>query len=119
MRSFRQLAETEQNGLCDDDMADKRRLNLSFSMAAPLQREAWKWLCAIPAGQRTDAVCHAVCRMYEQDSLLEEVRQIVRDELHSKEFVLAKEKTEQPQAGDADENVLSFLLALQSDGGDE
>ncbi len=40
-------------------MAEKKRLNLSFSMSSPLQREAWKLLCAIPAGQRTDAVCRA------------------------------------------------------------
>ena len=100
-------------------MADKRRLNLSFSMASPFQREAWKHLCAIPAGQRTGVVCRAVCRMYEQESLLESVRQIVREELRGVEFVSAKEKTEQPQAGDVDDNVLGFLLALQNDGGDE
>ena len=35
------------------------------------------------------------------------------------EFVSAKEKTGQPQAGDVDDNVLGFLLALQNDGGDE
>ena len=29
-------------------------------MASPFQREAWKRLCAIPSGQRTDAVCRAV-----------------------------------------------------------
>ena len=100
-------------------MADKRRLNLSFSMASPFQREAWKRLCAIPSGQRTDAVCRAVCRMYEQDTLLEAVRQIIREELHSVEVVSVKEKTEQPQAGDVDDSVLGFLLALQNDGGDE
>ena len=100
-------------------MADKRRLNLSFSMASPFQREAWKRLCAIPSGQRTDAVCRAVCRMYEQDTLLEAVRQIIREELRDVEFISAQEKTEQPQAGDLDDNVLGFLLALQNDGGDE
>ena len=100
-------------------MADKRRLNLSFSMASPFQREAWKRLCAIPSGQRTDAVCRAVCRMYEQDSLLEAVRQIIREELRGVELISAKEKAEQPQAGDVDDNVLGFLLALQNDGGDE
>ena len=100
-------------------MADKRRLNLSFSMASPFQREAWKRLCAIPSGQRTDAVCRAVCRMYEQDTLLETVRQIIREELRDVEFISAQEKTEQPQAGDVDESVLGFLLALQNDGGDE
>ena len=99
-------------------MADKRRLNLSFSMASPLQREAWKQLCAIPRGQRTDAVCRAVCRRYEQESLLEAVRQILQEELHNVEVISAKEKTEQPQAGDVDENVLGFLLSLQNDGGE-
>ena len=100
-------------------MADKRRLNLSFSMASPFQREAWKRLCAIPSGQRTDAVCRAVCRMYEQDTLLEAVRRIIREELRGVELISAKEKAEQPQAGDVDDNVLGFLLALQNDGGDE
>ena len=64
-------------------------------------------------------MCRAVCRMYEQDALLEAVRQIVREELRSIEFISAKEKPEQPQAGDVDDNVLGFLLALQNDGGDE
>ena len=88
-------------------------------MASPFQREAWKRLCAIPSGQRTDAVCRAVCRMYEQDTLLEAVRQIIREELRGVELISAQEKTEQPQAVDVDESVLGFLLALQTDGGDE
>ena len=87
-------------------------------MASPFQQEAWRRLCAIPSGQRTDAVCRAICRMYEQDALLEAVRQIVRDELRGVEFISAKETTEQPQAGDVDDNVLGFLLALQQEGDD-
>ena len=82
-------------------------------MASPLQREAWERLCAIPAGQRTDAVCRAVCRMYEQESLAETVRRIVREELRSVEMISAKKEFEQPQAGDVDENVLGFLRSLQ------
>ena len=97
----------------------RARLNLSLNLSAPSQREAWRRLCAIPSGQRTDAVCRAICRMYEQDALLETVRQIVRDELRGVEFTSAKETTEQPQAGDVYDNVLGFLLALQNDGGDE
>lgn len=100
-------------------MSEKRRLNLSFNMASPLQCEAWKRLCAIPSGQRTDAVCRAVCRMYEQDRLAETLRAVIREELHSVEFISKTEKTEQPQAGNVDENVLGFLFALQNDGGDE
>ncbi len=96
-------------------MAEKKRLNLSFSMASPLQREAWKLLCAIPSGQRTDAVCRAVCRSQEQDTLLKAVRAAIRDELRNAEFVSATEaagKTGQPQAGGMDENIRSFLLSL-------
>ena len=87
-------------------------------MASPFQQEAWRRLCAIPSGQRTDAVCRAICRMYEQDALLEAVRQIVREELRGVEFISEKETTEQPQAGDVDDNVLGFLLALQQEGDD-
>lgn len=97
----------------------RKRLNLSFSLASPLQREAWDVLCAVPSGQRTDAVCRAVCRVREQDSLLEAVRAAIREELGSASFVPSTEKPVQPQAGDMDENVLGFLLALQHDGGEE
>ena len=100
-------------------MDKRRRLNLSFNMASPLQKEAWERLYAIPAGQRTDAVCQAVCRMYEQDRLAETLRAVIREELHSVEYITEKGKNEQPQAGDVDDSVLGFLLALQNDGGDE
>ena len=99
-------------------MAEKKRLNLSFSMASPLQREAWRILSAVPAGQRTDAVCRAVCRAHEQDNLLDAVRTAIREELGGVSFTT--EQPQQPQqAGDVDDNVLGFLLALQNDGGDE
>lgn len=93
----------------------RARLNLSLNLSAPHQREAWRRLCAIPSGQRTDAVCRAICRMYKQDALLEAVRQIVREELRGVEFISEKETTEQPQAGNVDDNVLGFLLSLQND----
>ena len=86
-------------------------------MASPFQREAWERLCSIPAGQRTDTVCRAVCRMYEQKSLLEAVRQMIREELHSVEFISAKKESEQPQeTGDVGDDVLGFLLSLQQEG---
>ena len=100
-------------------MPEKRRVNLSLNLSAPHQREAWNILRAIPAGQRTDAVCRMICKGHQREDLLEGIRMVVREELHNVEFVSAKEKTEQPQAGDVDESVLGFLLALQNDGGDE
>ena len=94
-------------------------------MASPVQKEAWELLETIPVGQRTETVCRAVCRMYGQESLLDTVRQTIREELRgvknipAVETIPAKEQTEQPrEAGDVDENVLGFLLALQQEGDD-
>ena len=99
-------------------MSDRRRLNLSFSMTSPLQREAWDILSAVPVGQRIDALCLAVCREHDRDSLLDAVRTAIREELGGAGFV--KEESEQPQgAGDVGDDVLGFLLALQNDGGEE
>lgn len=94
-------------------MADKRRLNLSLNLSAPHQREAWNILRAIPSGQRTDAVCRMICKGYQREDLLDGIRTVIREELHSVELVSAKEKNEQPQAGDVDDNVLGFLRSLQ------
>ena len=57
--------------------------------------------------------------MYEQNRLAETLRAVIREELHSVKLISKTEKTELPQAGDVDENVLGFLIALQNDGGDE
>ena len=97
----------------------RARLNLSLNLSAPHQREAWNILRAIPAGQRTDAVCRMICKGHKQEDLLDSIRAVVREELHRVEFVSVKEKTEQPQAGDVDDNVLDFLLGLQQKGDDE
>lgn len=95
-------------------MAEKRRVNLSFSLASPQQREAWSILRSIPAGQRTDAVCRMVCRAHEQEALLSAIRGLIREELKDLQL-----KTEpETQAGDVDESVLGFLRSLQEDGGD-
>ena len=95
-------------------MAGKRRLNLSFSLTSPQQRDAWHILSSIPAGQRTDAVCRMVCKAHEQDALLSAIRGLIREELRNLD--LTTEKSQQAQAEDMDENVLGFLLALQQEG---
>ena len=69
---------------------------------------------SIPAGQRTDAVCRMVCKAHEQDALLSAIRGLIREELRNLD--LTTEKSQQAQAGDMDENVLGFLLALQQEG---
>ena len=94
---------------------DRRRLNLSLSMASPLQREAWAILSAIPAGQRTDAVCHALCRAHDESAVLDALRTVLREEWSG-----VGSTTEKPvqarEAGDVGNDVLGFLLDLQGDG---
>jgi hypothetical protein len=59
-----------------------------------------------------------ICDSHRRDVLLEGIRTVIHEELRGVEFISAKEKTEEPQAGDVDENVLGFLLALQQEEGD-
>ncbi len=54
-----------------------------------------------------------ICKGYQREDLLDGIRRVIREELHSMELVSAKEKTEQPQAGDVDDSVLGFLRSLQ------
>ena len=91
---------------------DRRRLNLSLSMQAPHQREAWKILRTIPPVQRTDAVCRMVCRAQEQEALLDTVRRAIREELKHFDFTATERPARQP-AGDVDESILGFLRTLQ------
>ena len=94
-------------------MAEKRRVNLSLNLSAPHQREAWNILRAIPAGQRTDAVCRMICQAREQESLLDAIRVLIREELGRVAFVSETEKQEPEQAGDVGDDVLGFLRSLQ------
>ena len=90
--------------------SNKKRINLSFSMSSPIQRRAWKKLTEIPAGQRT------VCEYKGQQELLDAVRQTIRQELRGVQLT-KEEAQDSGRAGDVDESVLGFLLALQE--GDE
>ena len=96
--------------------SNKKRLNLSFSMASPIQRQAWKKLMDIPAGKRTDHVCRMICEHKNQQELLDAVRQTIRQELRGVQLT-KEEAQDSVRAGDVDESVLGFLLALQE--GDE
>ena len=87
-------------------------------MAVPRQREAWKLLCAIPSGQRTDAVCRMILEHKNQKELLETVRIAIREELSSVQITSQIEKAEEQEAGSVSDDVLGFLLSLQNEGGD-
>lgn len=90
--------------------SNKKRLNLSFSMASPIQRQAWKRLMDIPAGKRTEHVCRMICEHKNQQELLDAVRQAIRQELQGSQIQIAQEA---PQAGSINEDVLGFLASLQ------
>ena len=90
--------------------SNKKRLNLSFSMASPIQRQAWKRLMDIPAGKRTEHVCRMICEHKNQRELLDAVRQAVRQELQGSQIQITQAV---PQAGSIDEDVLGFLASLQ------
>lgn len=94
-------------------MPEKRRLNLAFSLEQPHQRRAWNWLSAIPAGQRTDAVCRLICDHLSQREMLEAVRVAVREELGRGQPPIQNKSTARTKAGNVDEDVLGFLSALQ------
>ena len=86
-------------------------------MAVPRQREAWKLLCAIPSGQRTDAVCRMILEHKNQTELLETVRTAIQEELGSAQITSQIEKAEEQEARSVSDDVLGFLLSLQNEGG--
>ena len=94
--------------------SNKKRLNLSFSMASPTQRQAWKRLMDIPAGKRTEHVCRMICEHKNQQELLDAVRQAVRQELQGSQIKIEAA----PQAERIQDDVLGFLAALQEEGDD-
>ncbi len=99
-------------------MAERRRISLSFSMLQPHQREAGKVLSAIPKGQRTDVICRMVHQNQFQQELMDAVRNTIREELQDISYTPVK--TEQPEgAGNVNDDVLGFLLALQNEGDDD
>ena len=95
-------------------MADKRRLNLSFSMSQSSQRTAWKHLSAIPAGQRTNWLCLALCQQAQREQFLLDLKTILQTELQNSSY---PQTISRPQpAGSVDDDVLGFLRALQEEG---
>ena len=95
--------------------SNKKRLNLSFSMASPIQRQAWKRLMDIPAGKRTEHACRMICEHKNQQELLDAVRQAVRQELQGSQIQITEAA---PKAESIQDDVLGFLATLQEEGDD-
>lgn len=99
-------------------MAEKRRLNLAFSMSRPQHRQAWRLLCGIPSGQRTDEICRLLCQSREREDLLSAIRTVIREELQGVSFQPQLNTVLPEQAENIDDGVLGFLLSLQEEGED-
>ena len=108
-------------------MAKKERLQLTFSMSSPLQRQAWELLCAIPKGERTREICRALCQLDNLDLILDNVRNTVRDELRNGNFVPAEKAVNQedtreiegPESVKIADGYMAFLSSLDDDDDDE
>ena len=108
-------------------MAKKERLQLTFSMSSPLQRQAWELLCAIPKGERTREICRALCQLKNVDLILDNVRNTIRDELRNGNFVPAEKAVNQedtreiegPESVKIADGYMAFLSSLDDDDDDE
>lgn len=90
-------------------MSKRVRLGASFNLDDPEQRQAWEILFACPPRQRMYALARMICGYREQQELLEAIRTVIREELHSQ----PKPIQEQKNAGNIGSDVLGFLSALQ------
>ena len=85
-------------------------------MDSPLQRKAWEVISGYPERERTNAVCWAVCRAYEESRFEERAREILREELQNVRFVLSDSQGEARESQEiaVDGEISDFLSALQS-----
>ena len=99
-------------------MAEVKRISLTLFMSSPLHAEAWRLLRMIPVGQRTEYICRAVCRMHDENAVLDTMREMLREQLCGSPLQKQKENQHSAETGRVDDGVLGFLRALQEDGGE-
>lgn len=91
-----------------------RRFGATLYLDQPLHRQAWEILSAIPAGQRTNWLCLALCQQAQREQFLQDLKTILQTELQSSSY---PQTILQPQpTGSVDDDVLGFLRALQEEG---
>ena len=91
-----------------------RRFGATLYLDQPLHRQAWEILSAIPAGQRTNWLCLALCQQAQREQFLLDLKIILQAELQSSSHPHSMSRP-QP-AGSVDDDVLGFLRALQEEG---
>ena len=90
------------------------RFGTTLFLDNPLHRQAWEILSSIPAGQRTNCLCLALCQQAQRKQFLLDLKTILQTELQNSSYL---QTISQPQpAGSVDDDVLGFLRALQEEG---
>ena len=104
--------------MCDGDveMGKTRRLSVTLSMDSPLHREAWNLVSALPPGERTGAVCLAICRAFQSQKILEEVRRTIREKLRNVRLQPDGETNPAPETETALDSEVSAYLRFLSSG---
>ena len=96
------------------DKLKTARFGTTLFLDNPLHRQAGEILSAIPAGQRTNWICLALCQQAQREQFLQDLKTILQAELQNSSY---PQTISQPQpAGSVDDDVLSFLRSLQEEG---
>ena len=96
------------------DKPQTARFGTTLFLDNPLHRQAWELLSAIPAGQRTNWLCLALCQQAQREQFLLDLKTILQTELQNSPY---PQTISRPQpAGSVDDDVLGFLRALQEEG---
>ena len=96
------------------DKLKTARFGTTLFLDNPLHRQAWEILSAIPAGQRTNWICLALCQQAQREQFLQDLKTILQTELQNSSY---PQTISQPQpGGSVDDVVLGFLRSLQEEG---
>ena len=93
----------------------KRRLNLALSMDNPLQRQAWEILSATEPGTRTTLICHALCEYRHQQTVVENIRHLLQQELRNITLQSMPQIPAKPAPLKENSAVLDFIQKLQAE----
>ena len=96
------------------DKLKTARFGTTLFLDNPLHRQAWEILSAVPAGQRTNWLCLALCQQAQREQFLRDMETGIRKALESS---VDSTNTSQPQKTErVNDDVLGFLRALQEEG---
>ena len=65
------------------DKPKTARFGTTLFLDNPLHRQAWEILSSIPAGQRTNWLCLALCQQAQREQFLKDLKAILQTELQN------------------------------------